>query len=126
MTGAHLIAIVGGVGSATLTLELVRRRQLRDKYAVLFLLLAIGMLVIALAPGLLTWIAEILSIVEPASALFFVALLTLLAIVAHLSWEISRLEQETRVLAEEVALLRLEMETPADEGHAESSHRHDT
>lgn len=111
MTGAHLIAIVGSVGSAALTIELVRRRQLRDKYAVLFLVLAIGMLVIALAPGLLAWVARVLSIVEPASALFFVALLILLAIVAHLSWEISRLEQETRLLSEEIALLRLEVES---------------
>jgi hypothetical protein len=34
----------------------------------------------------------------------------------HLSWESSRLEDETRALAEEVALLRLQVEQRPGEG----------
>lgn len=116
MTGAHVVAVVGGVGTAMLIVELVRRRQLRDKYAVQFLALALGMVVLAFAPGLLEWTARTLSIVEPVNALFFVALLILLTIVAHLSWETSRLEGETRVLSEELALLRLEVQMAHPDG----------
>ncbi len=40
--------------------------------------------------------------------LFFVAALMHLMVCVQLSWEVSRLEDETRALAEEVAILRLE------------------
>lgn len=111
MTGAHLLTLLAAVGTALFVLELVRRRQLRDKYAVQFLVLAAGMVGLAFAPGLLEWIAATLSIIEPVNALFFLAILILLASIVHLSWEVSRLESETRTLSEEVALLRLEVES---------------
>jgi hypothetical protein len=38
----------------------------------------------------------------------------LLLVCLHLSWEASRLEDETRVLAEEVALLRLRMDEQSE------------
>lgn len=111
MTVAHGVAIVTAVGISAVVLELVRRRQLRDKYAALFLALAAGMVLFALAPSLLTGLATVLSIVSVSDALFFVGLLILLTIAVHLAWEVSRLENETRVLSEELALLRLEVES---------------
>jgi hypothetical protein len=56
----------------------------------------------------------------PSNLLFFVAALVLLIVCVQLSWEVSRLEDETRALAEEVAILRLEAQKgralpPADE-----------
>jgi hypothetical protein len=35
----------------------------------------------------------------------------LLIVCIHLSWEVSRLEEETRTLAEEIALIRTERES---------------
>lgn len=111
MTVAHVVAIATALGISAVAIELVRRRQLRDKYAALFLVLAAGMMLFAVAPSMLTFLATILSIVSVSDALFFIGLLVLLAIVVHLSWEVSRLENETRLLAEELALLRLEVES---------------
>ncbi len=108
MTGAHLIAIAGGLGAVTGIIELVRRRQLREKYAVLWLVLAVGVGILGLWPGLLDTVAHALGIVDPPNLLYFAALLVLLLIVVHLSWEVSRLEGENRTLVEEVAMLRLE------------------
>ncbi|MEX2533287.1 MAG: DUF2304 domain-containing protein, partial [Nitriliruptoraceae bacterium] len=105
MTVAHGVAIATAVGISVVVLELVRRRQLRDKYAALFLVLATGMVLFAVAPSLLTGLATILSIISVSDALFFVGLLILLIIAVHLTWEVSRLENETRVLSEELALL---------------------
>jgi hypothetical protein len=42
--------------------------------------------------------------------MFFVGILFLVGVVLHLSWEVSRLENETRKLAEDQAILRLEVE----------------
>lgn len=120
MTGAHAITIITAVVLSVVVVELVRRRQLRDKYAALFLALAAGMILFAIAPSVLTGLAAVLSIVAVADALFFVGMLVLLVIVVHLTWEVSRLETETRLLAEEIALLRLETESSqrATELHA--------
>lgn len=110
MTGAHLIAILGGLGAVTGIIELVRRRQLREKYAVLWLILAVGVGILGLWPGLLDTVAHALGIVDPPNLLYFAALLVLLLIVVHLTWEIGRLESDNRTLAEEVAMLRLEFD----------------
>ena len=46
----------------------------------------------------------------PANLLFFVASLVLLILTLQHSYELGRVEERTRTLAEEVALLRLELE----------------
>ncbi|MGZ6840371.1 MAG: DUF2304 family protein, partial [Frankiaceae bacterium] len=47
---------------------------------------------------------------DPVNLLLFGAALVLLLVCVHLSWEVSRLEGETRTLAEEIALLRFRVE----------------
>jgi len=90
-----------------LTVELVRRRQLREKYAALWLLVSVIAVVLALVPGLLTWIAATLGFGVPANLLFFAGFSLLLVIAMQLSLELGKREGETERLAEEVALLRL-------------------
>lgn len=109
-TGAQALALVAGFGTFLFVLELVRRRQLREKYAVMWLMLAIGMGVMAFFPRMLDGLAGVLSITDPSNVLFVVAILLILGVVIHLSWELSRLEAETRTLSEDLALLRLEVD----------------
>lgn len=90
--------------------ELLRRRQLSEKYAVLWLVVAIVSLPFAVLPRLFDVVARALGIVSGVSLALFGGLVFLLLVCMHLSWETSRLEEETRVLAEEVALLRAERE----------------
>ena len=115
----YLTAVVGAVLVLALMVELLRRRQLREKYAALWLLVGLGVLVLVIAPGLLTWVSEALGFEVPSNFLFFIALTLLLTVTVHLSWELSRVEEETRELAEEVALikLRLDEEAPSDAHH---------
>ncbi len=89
-------------------IDLLRRHQLREKYAILWLLVSLSVVVIAVFPGLLARAAQITGVQTPSNLLFFVAALVLLIVCVQLSWEVSRLEDETRALAEEVAILRLE------------------
>lgn len=104
------VALVGALISLGVIIELLRRRQLREKYSVLWLLVGTGVAVLALFPGLLEWFSNVAGVAVPANLLFFAALVLLLSVSVHLSWEISRLEDETRKLAEDVAILRLELE----------------
>lgn len=110
MSGVHIVALVGGLVILVGMVELLRRRQLREKYAVLWLLVAIGVAALAVFPGLLNDVGHALHIADPPNLLLFIAVIVLLLVSVHLSWEASRLEEETRSLAEEVALLRHEVE----------------
>lgn len=107
---AHASAAIGALLVLAFMVELLRRRQLREKYAVLWLLVGLAVLVLLLAPGLLSTVSSALGFEVPANFLFLVSLILLLGVNVHLSWELSRVEEETRALAEEVALLRLAVE----------------
>jgi hypothetical protein len=121
MASARVLALVAAVVVLFAMFELLRRRQLREKYAVLWLAVGLAVVVLALVPGLLDTAAAAVGVVTPVNLLFFVSTLFLLLVAVHLSWESSRLEEETRTLAEEVALLRLSLEELRDAGHGPPS-----
>lgn len=105
--------ILGVAGSATVLLalfELMRRHRLREKYAVLWFFVALGVLLLAIFPGLLTGAADLVGVEVPVNLLFFLASLVLLVLTLQHSHELGRLEEKTRTLAEEVALLRLDLQ----------------
>lgn len=106
----YVVAVVGAVLVLGFMLELLRRRQLSEKYAALWLIVGVGVLVLLVAPGLLQAASDALGFEVPANLLFLLALTLLLGVSVHLSWELSRLEDETRSLAEELALLRSSVE----------------
>jgi hypothetical protein len=105
----HVIAAVFGVLVLGFMLELLRRRQLREKYAILWLGVSVAVIVLAAFPSLLNWTADRLGVKDPPNLLTFTAVVVLLLVAVHLSWEASRLEEETRTLAEEVGLLRMQV-----------------
>ncbi len=110
MSDIKIVSLVAGIAILVVMVELLRRRQLKEKYAVLWLAVSVAVAVLAVAPGLLDAVARSLSVADPVNLLLFVGLLVLLSVCVHLSWECSRLEDETRSLAEEVALLRNQVE----------------
>lgn len=93
--------------SVVVTLFVVLRSgRLREKYVALWGVIGLAIVVLALWPGLLTTLSLALGFQIPANLLFFMAILMLMGICLHLSLESSKLEDETRRLAEEVAILR--------------------
>ncbi|WP_459713159.1 DUF2304 domain-containing protein [Actinophytocola sp. KF-1] len=111
----YLVALVGSLLVLAGIVELLRRRQLGEKYAVLWLVVGVFLLVFTAVPGLAIWLARALGVAVPTNLLFFVGILFLVGVVLHLSWEVSRLENETRKLAEDQAILRLEVEQLREE-----------
>ncbi|MGH3879197.1 MAG: DUF2304 domain-containing protein [Actinophytocola sp.] len=105
----YLIALVGSVLILAGIVELLRRRQLKEKYAVLWLIVGLVLVVFTAFPALLTRISSALGVAVPTNLLFFVAILFLVGVVLHLSWEASRLESETRKLAEDLAIMRMDL-----------------
>lgn len=116
-----VVTVIVGVLLLIVFIELLRRRQLREKYAVIWLVVGIGVIPLALFPRGLDSVARLIGIASGASLVLFLGILLLLLICTHLSWETSRLEEETRTLAEEVALIRtrlaeLDSREPSNDG----------
>jgi hypothetical protein len=93
----------------TVIFELLRRRQLREKYAVIWMGVGLIVLVLGFFPRLLDSITKRVGVASGPSLVLFLGIVFLLMACIHLSWEASRLEEETRTLAEEVALIRAEL-----------------
>jgi hypothetical protein len=102
--------VLAGLLVLLLTFELLRRRALREKYAALWLLVSVVALVFAVFPELLNRLARALGFQVPANLLFALAALVLLVVSMQLSLELGRVEDKSQRLAEEVALLRLDLE----------------
>lgn len=102
------VQIVAVLVSALLllgVLELVRRRRLLERYALLWLLSALVLLALAVWRDLLALVSSALGIAAPPNALFFVALAFVLVLLLHFSLAVSRLTDQTKVLAQRLALL---------------------
>ena len=111
----HAMSIGGRFLAAGLTalpplflLRLVRRGQLRGKYALLWLGVGAAMVGFAIYPDILVPISEVLGISYEPAIIFMAAIAFLFVVIVHFSYELSRLEDRTRTLAEELALLRAE------------------
>ena len=106
-----ILGVIGSVITLSLLFEMLRRQRLREKYAVFWALVAIMALLVAAFPTLLTRASALLGVAVPSNLLFFVASMLLLVVSVQHSSELGRLEERSRTLAEEVALLRMQLAT---------------
>jgi hypothetical protein len=104
------IAIVVTAFLLVLVFELVRRRRLMERYALLWLLSAVVLLVLAAWTGLLESVSGWVGIATPSNALFVVGFAFVLALLLNFSLAVSRLSDETKILAQEVARLDQELQ----------------
>lgn len=102
--GASLVALL-------FVLELVRQRKLREEYSLLWLATALVLLLLSLSRPMLDSLAGFLGVITyPPSALFAVAILFVLFILLHFSTVLTRLAQQNKDMAQQMALLRWELE----------------
>jgi hypothetical protein len=101
----QVVAIFGAVVLLLIVLEMVRRRRLMERYALLWLFCAIVILGLAIWTQALNVIAKSMGIISAPNALFFVAVAFILLLLLHFSAAMSRLSDQTKVLAQRHALL---------------------
>lgn len=107
----RLVFLAVAVFFGFLLFRLLRAGRVREKYAALWIVVGAAIILLAVWPNLLNNLADWAGVVLPVNLLFFLAIILLLGVSIHLSSELSRLEDETRVLAERVALLSLQVHT---------------
>lgn len=112
MAGERLtiVSVVVALAALVLVFELLRRRRLREKYAVIWVVISISTLVVAVFPPLLRWVADLVGIQTPSNLLFFASVIILFAVSLQLSREVGLLEEQSRRLAEEVGSLSLRLD----------------
>jgi hypothetical protein len=101
----RIIGIAGSVGLLLFILELVRRRQLKEEYTVLWVLTALVLLLLAAWEGLLRGVRNLIGAGSEASTLYFFGLLFVVALLLHFSVRVSRLERRVTSMMQEIALL---------------------
>jgi hypothetical protein len=102
----QIVSIGATLALFVLVFELVRRRRLMERYALLWLFSTVVLLGLAVWKDLLEQVASAIGIFYAPSALFVVAFGFILVILLHFSLVISRLADQTKVLAQRVGLLQ--------------------
>src|ERR1700731_1101398 len=106
MAHQRIIAIAISAGLLLLILELVRRKRLMERYALLWLFSSLLLLVLSVWSGLLNSLASALGVSYPPSALFAVAFGVVLVLLIHFSLAVSRLSDQNKVLAQRLGILQ--------------------
>jgi hypothetical protein len=108
-----VVAALAALVLLVIILELIRSRRLQERYAVLWLITSVTMLVLAIWRDGLAQIADLAGIAYPPSALFVLVSLFILAVLLHYSTVISGLSDQNKILAQRLALLEHDLEEAA-------------
>jgi hypothetical protein len=112
-----VVSIAGAIASLALIaliIELIRRHRLRERYALLWLLTGVVLLVLSLWRDGLNTIAGWTGVTGyPPAVLFALGLLFVIVVLLHYSTVISKLSDENTILAQRVALLEAELKERA-------------
>ena len=106
----QIVAIAATLVLLGVVLELVRRKRLMERYAIVWLFSGLALLVFAVWGGLLDSVADALGVAYPPNALFLIAFGFVIFLLLHFSLAISRLSDQSKVLAQRVALLEERLE----------------
>jgi hypothetical protein len=100
-----IVAAIASIVLLVVVFELIRSRRLRERYALLWLLTAIVMLVLSLWRSGLSRISDEVGVAYPPTLLLAFGSLFILVVLLHYSTVISRLSDQNTILAQRLALL---------------------
>jgi hypothetical protein len=102
----NLFAIIGSIILLLIILELIRRKYLRERYSLIWIVTGTLFLLLSIRVDILERVSNFLGFTVPSNALFFFGILFLLSIVLGLSVITSHLAEKNKVLTQEVVLLK--------------------
>jgi hypothetical protein len=106
----YIFGVVSALVSLAVVIEMLRRRRLRERHAVWWLIAGILALVAGVFPGTLTWAANLIGVAVPLNLVFFVSVAVLFLVCIQHSSELTALEAKTRILAENSTLQAMRIE----------------
>lgn len=112
----QILAVLGSLTVLATVIHLLKRKKLREEYSLLWLAIALGFLGLSLWRDLLTRISFSIGIAYPPAALFLILIMGAYLLLLHYAQAISKLADKNRDLAQELGLLRAEVEALKNAG----------
>ena len=106
MSKLELFLLLVAVAQLVFVIEFVRRRKLLEGFAMLWITVGFGGVVLVVARSLIDRVADAVGIAYGASLVLALGIAFLLLVCMSLSLHVSKLESRVEVLATEVAFLR--------------------
>lgn len=108
-TSSYIFGIVAAALILIVVIDMLRRGRLRERHAILWIIAGTLALIAGIFPATLYWAAGLVGIELPINLVFFVSIATLFLVCLQHSSELTKSESRTRVLAERMAILELEL-----------------
>ena len=107
----EILAVFGSVSIILLIIHLIRRRKLREEYSIMWLVGSLALIVLSVWRELLDIVADMLDVYYAPAILLLIGILFGGMIILHFTVVISKQADQNKNMAQEIALLRLELET---------------
>lgn len=107
---AYIFFLIFALVVVFLVLWQVRSQNMKEKYAALWLIVSAIIIVLVIFPRLLLFCADLIGIESPVNLLFLLSIIMLIGVSLHLTAALSKMGEDVRVLAEEIAILRAEFD----------------
>jgi hypothetical protein len=104
---SYILGIVAALLVLGVVIEMLRRRRLRERHAIWWLVAGILALIIGVFPQVLAWVAGLVGVEVPTNLVFFASLAVLFLVCLQHSSELTVLEAQSQTLAQDAALLEL-------------------
>ena len=106
----QILSVIGSVLLLGFIIELLRKRKLKEEYALLWLLGGLVFLVLSFWRDLLTQLSFAIGIAYPPAAIFLVLIMGAYLMLLHFSLVFSKMAEKNKAMAQEIALLKLEVD----------------
>ena len=114
MTVIQYVALIGCLSFLFIVFWAIHRGVLREGYALLWIAITCGMIVLALIPRLLDYIAGVIQIYTPPFVLVLFMLGGIVVLLFQQSLIISRQNEKIKRLTEEITLIKAERSQKSD------------
>lgn len=116
----QIILIAGTSIFGLYIINMVRIRRLELKYTLLWILSGVSLFIIALFPGIVDFVSELLHIKEPVNTLFFIMGFFFIMIIFSLTKTISDASKSITALVQEIAILKFRLNEMKNEKKCDS------
>jgi hypothetical protein len=104
----QILSIAGAFGLLCLLFYLIRKRKLKEEYAILWIVISVVFLIIAIFRGLIDWLSNLFGIHYQPAALFIILIFCLYLLMLHFSIVTSDLRTKINTLLMKITLLEEE------------------
>ena len=108
MTSAYWLGVVFALVVLGSIFLRMRNQGMKERSATWWLVIALGVAMVSLFPGILRRAARLVGVQVPLNLAFFLAGVIMLLLSLQFSVDLSRADEERRRIVEELALLRME------------------